>query len=81
MHDCNHSHDGAGLLQVHTNIIAALQAADADASILDANGHSARDFDSQRPVGEVVGGASGAGRLDPPKARPVVTPTGGRDEL
>ena len=67
--------------QVHTNIIAALKAADADASILDANGHSAQDFDYPRPVGEAVGGVGGAGRLDPPKARPVVPPTGGRDEL
>lgn len=68
--------------QVHTNIIAALQAAGADASLLDTNGNSAQDFDSQRSVAEeVVGGASGGGRLEPPRARAVVPPTGDRDEL
>lgn len=68
--------------QVHTNIIAALQAAGADASILDTNGNSAQDFDSQRSVVEgVVDGASGGGRLEPPRARPVVPPSGDRDEL
>ncbi|CAM9577804.1 unnamed protein product [Pylaiella littoralis] len=65
-------------LQVHTNIIAALQAADADTSILDTNGNSAQDFDSQHP--QVVGGTSGAGRLEPPRTRPAV-PTTDRDEL
>eukprot|EP00903_Cladosiphon_okamuranus_P016883 g15565.t1 len=69
-------------LQVHTNIIAALQAAGADASLLDTNGNSAQDFDSQRSVvEEVAGGASGGGRLESPRARPAVPPTGDRDEL
>ncbi|CBJ30921.1 conserved unknown protein [Ectocarpus siliculosus] len=69
-------------LQVHTNIIAALQAADADPGLLDTNGNSAQDFDSQHPTGqETEGGASGAGRLEPPRARPAVPPTGDRDEL
>lgn len=67
--------------QVHTNIIAALQAAGADASLLDTNGNSAQDFDSQRSVEEVVGGASGGGRLEPPRTRPVVPPAGDGDEL
>lgn len=75
-------HHHPSLSQVHTNIIAALQAADADPGLLDTNGNSAQDFDSQHPTGqETEGGASGAGRLEPPRARPAVPQTGDRDEL
>lgn len=74
--------------QVHTNIIATLKAAGADASILDTNGNSAQDFDLQRDPhglhedGQTVGAASGAGRLEPPRTRQEsLPPQGGSEEL